>query len=319
MTINQILEKEQEYYKTLKSYKKIIIANRNNYALLASTMDEVYRFARSIAPIFFDTEDCLDAREVYRSLIGEVKHIERFIPDSHFIIASEPDFIYRSEKPKKPNISDPEALLNWIVYMARTEYAYTNFWTKKTSIDGLSFENECVDMSKIIAGICSENDIKCVIKRINPGFLETAILHNGANFHDICIVTINNMEYLVDCTYRQFFMLRYNSLERIGIPYLFGPKPGTFITLLDGRQALATTLLKRGWIPFTKDNIKHYFDGFALSFRNGLYYDETHDYSFTTNYSNADYINFLNGTDNQVKHEGEEVLKKQLTPSKYHR
>lgn len=317
MTINQILEKEGEYYKALRKYKKIIIENKNNYNLLASTMDEVYKLMRSIAPIFFITEDYLDAREFYYSLVEEVKSIESYIPDSHFIIASEPNFIYQKDKPKKPNLSDSEALLDWIVYMARTEYAYTNFWTKKTSIDNLSFENECVDMSKIIFSICSANDIKCVIKRINPGFLETAILHNGTNFHDICVVTINGMKYLVDCTYRQFFMLRNNSLERIGIPYLFSTKPGIFMTLYDKRLYLAANLLKRGWIPFSKDNIKNFFDGFALSFRNGLYYDETGDYSFTTNYSSENYVNFLNGTDNQVKHEGEEVLQKQLVLSKY--
>lgn len=319
MSIDELFDKEMEYYETLKKYKKIIIGNKNNYSLLVSTMDEIYRFMRTIAPIFFNTEDYLDASEFYHTLIREVKYIESWIPDSHFIIPSEPNFIYTRHLPKKPNTNNHEILLDWLVYMARREYAYTNFWTKKTSIEGLSFEDKCVDMSKRVASICSENDIKCVIKRINPGFLETAKLHNGMDFHDICIVTINDREYIVDCTYRQFFMLKWNSLERIGIPFLFNTKPGTFMKLNYNRLSLADTLLKRGWIPFTKDNIKNYFDGFALSFRNGLYYDLTGDYSFTTNYSGLDYINFLNDTDNQVNHESEDVLKLQKSLSKYHR
>ena len=49
------------------------------------------------------------------------------------------------------------------------------------------------------------------------------------------------------------------------------------------------------------------------------YYDETGDYSFTTNYNDIDYINFLNGTDSQVNHEGKEVIQKQLKLSQYNR
>ncbi|MCX4254952.1 MAG: hypothetical protein OSJ63_06820 [Bacilli bacterium] len=319
MTIDEIIKKEEEYYKKLILYRQFIRDNRNNYLLLVRTIDEIYKFARSIAPEFFNIDDDLGAKEFYHILIKEVEYLESLISDSHFIITSEPNFIYLEVMPQKPKTNNPEAILDWLVYMARRDYAYTNFWTKKTSIDGLSFENECVDMSKKIASICLENGIKCVIKRINPGFLETARLHDGINFHDICVVTIDNMEYLVDCTYRQFFMLKWNSLERIGIPYLFGAKPGIFMTIFEERMALALNLLKRGWIPFTKNNIKNYFDGFALSFRNGLYYDETGDYSFTTNYNDIDYINFLNGTDSQVNHEGKEVIQKQLKLSQYNR
>ena len=53
---------------------------------------------------------------------------------------------------------------------------------------------------------------------------------------------------------------------------------------------------------------KYYLDGFAISFRNGLYYDETGDYSFTTPYTFDEYIDFLNGKDSQVKREGKLVL-----------
>ena len=113
-------------------------------------------------------------------------------------------------------------------------------------------------------------------------------------------------------------MLKWNSLERIGIPFLSSAKPGIFMTLNDNRMFLADKLLKRGWIHLTEDNIKNYFDGFALSYRNGFYYDETDDYSFTTNYTSSDYVNFLEGKDSQVNHEGERVLKLQKEMSKYH-
>ena len=91
------------------------------------------------------------------------------------------------------------------------------------------------------------------------------------------------------------------------------------MTLNNFRLELSNTLLSRGWIRLTDENIKNYFDGFALSFRNGIYYDKSRDYSYTTNYSASDYVSFLKGIDNQVKHEGEEVLKKQLTISQYNK
>ena len=58
----------------------------------------------------------------------------------------------------------------------------------------------------------------------------------------------------------------------------------------------------------TDENIKNYFDGFSLSFRNGTFYDLTEDYSYETPYSPNDYILFINGYDSQYHHEGEEVL-----------
>lgn len=319
MTIEQIWEKDDEYYKRLKAYRKIIIENKNNYKLLLETMDEIYKFLRAIAPTFYNTGDILNVTELYRSLVNDVKFIESCIPDNHFIIPCEPTFSYQKEKPHMPNSNNTKDILDWLVYMAREQYAYTSFWTKNTSIEGLSFENKCTDMSKKIALLCSKIGIDCKIKRINPGFEETARLYYGSNYHDICIVNINGERFLIDCTYRQFFMLRGNSLERIGIPYLSNTKPGVFMILNNSRLELANIILSRGWVSLTDENLKNYFDGFALSFRNGLYYDETGDYSFTTNYNAQDYNNFLEGVDNQVNHEGEKVLQKQLTISQYNR
>lgn len=319
MTIEQLWDKESEYYEQLKIYRKKIIENKNNYKLLEEIMNEIYKFLKAIAPVFFKSGNVINAVELYHELTTEVKFIESYIPDRYFIIPSEPTFIYQKEKRHIPNLNDTEDILDWLVYMAREEYVYTSFWTKKTSIEGLSFENECTNMSNKIASLCSEFGIDCKIKRINPGFEETARLYNGSNYHDICIVTINGEFFLIDCTYRQFFMLRGNSLERIGIPYLSNTKLGIFMTLNNFRLELSNTLLSRGWIRLTDENIKNYFDGFALSFRNGIYYDKSRDYSYTTNYSASDYVSFLKGLDNQVKHEGEEVLKKQLTISQYNK
>lgn len=316
MELDLIYEKYDKYEEILKKYNQVIMANKNNYNILLRTMDKIYKFLKSVAPIFYETDDCIDLSAFFGTLATMVRNIESHIPDSHFIIASEPDFIYRKNKPSKPHTNNPEIILDWLVYMARERYAYTSFWTKKASIEGLSFQDECVDMCKNIKFICDENNIECIIKRINPGFLDTARLCNGTNYHDICIVTLNGFRFLVDCTYRQFFMLKWNSLERIGVPFLSTTKPGTFMIMNDERLNVANTILKRGWIVLTPENIKNYFDGFAISFRNGLYYKETGDYSYTTNYNAHNYEDFLEGQDNQVNHEGKLVLGRQLKISK---
>ena len=80
------------------------------------------------------------------------------------------------------------------------------------------------------------------------------------------------------------------------------------------RKKVAEVLLKRGWIELDQNVFKHYMDGFAISFRNGLYYEQTNDFSYTTNYTASDYEKFLFGADTQILHEGDEVLGYQKRP-----
>ena len=95
-----------------------------------------------------------------------------------------------------------------------------------------------------------------------------------------------------------------------------GCLPGCFMTMTEDRLNVASTILKKGYMPLTEQNMKNYFDGFALSYRNGLYYEETSDFSFTTPYTGVDYLDFISGKDSQIKHESREVLGFQEKPLK---
>ena len=55
---------------------------------------------------------------------------------------------------------------------------------------------------------------------------------------------------------------------------------------------------------------------FTVSFRNGLYYENTNDFSFTAPYSVEDYVKFLHGENSQLNIEGEENLGYQRRPLK---
>lgn len=301
--------KFKEHMKVLENYKRIIMYGNLSYNDLSRTMNEIYKFMKEIVWDFY-LEDKRYIDEFYsKTLIFMLKSIESYIPNHFFIM---PFSIYQhsgnfhiSLKVPK-NLNDEEAL-DWLTQ--RIFEDSTKFISNHST-----FENECSNVSAMISDLCQANDITCYVIRINPGFEQNARLYDGGNYHYICIILLPSGYYLVDCSYRQFFTLRGNSLERIGIPYLFNTRPGTFMVLNDKRKELAKTLLERGWIKLTPENMKLYFDGFALSYRNSHYYTETGDYSYTTNYTSNDYAHFLEGSDNQVNHEGEMVLKRQVVP-----
>ena len=151
---------------------------------------------------------------------------------------------------------------------------------------------------------------------IEPGFLKDSPLFNQRKKHCCNLVKVNGELYLVDCTYAQFFLQKDCILERLGIPMLSGCAPGTFMLIDETRKMVAKKLLKDGWIKATPEVIKAYMDGFALSFRNGLYYEETRDFTYTTDYTTEDYLRFLFGEDNQLHYEEESYLGFQNRPLK---
>lgn len=318
MDFEETYRKYLEYSEKLRIKRYLFKNNLNDYRYLENALNEIYKFLKLCACEFYNPSTGRIDR-FYKIMVEQVKLIERtLVPKNYFIIPSNPIYTFKNNVPLKPKTDDADLILDWLVYMARSSYARQSFWSRSDkNIDNLTFENECEDMSKIILKICQENGIECKIKRINPGFEDTARLYDGIKYHDVCVVTLSKKEYLVDCTYRQFFMLKGNSFDRIGVPYLSNACPGIFMTLNNSRMEVANRVLTRGWIPLKDEYAKNYFDGFALSFRNGIYYEETGDYSYTTNYSALDYANFLNGLDNQVNHEGEKVLRMQTVPTSF--
>ena len=74
------------------------------------------------------------------------------------------------------------------------------------------------------------------------------------------------------------------------------------------RKRVAMQILKKGWIEADKVNFKLYMDGFALAFRNGLYYEKNNTVSLEVPYTFEDYKRFLSSEDSQISCEGEECL-----------
>lgn len=211
-----------------------------------------------------------------------------------FIVNSTPSFDFFDNKNPEQCLDD-ESILDYIVHEVRRYLVltYTCNRRRPTDINRLDFTDDCLDASNKVKALCDQLWLEADIVGIYPGYLEDAKLYNGNGFHMFCVVKIGQAHYLVDCTYRQFFTLRQNFLERLGIVDLAGCKAGVFMTMDDERCRVADKILRDGWIKPEGDVLKHYLDGFTISFRNGLYYEQTGDFSYTTSYNVDDYIRFL--------------------------
>lgn len=165
--------------------------------------------------------------------------------------------------------------------------------------DSIDVSGNCEESAKNIEEICKMMGIKCHTIRLDPGYDKDLALFYGDGYHYFNIVELDDNYFLIDLTYKQFFMKRQNILERLNVVLFSGCLPGAFMELDEGRKKTADELLKYGFINLNEDNFKDYLDGFTMSYRNGLYYSEN-DYS---GYSIDQYIDFLNGRDNMSNHE----------------
>lgn len=184
------------------------------------------------------------------------------------------------------------------------------------SFDFYSLEDYCEKSCDNISSLCELGDIKCHKIKMNYGFKNNLQLFEGRGFHCFTILELNENKYLVDTTYKQFFLLKKGLLERIGIPYLGGCYAGAFMLMTENRRKIAEKLIKEGWIQLTEEVFKEYMDGFLLSWRNGIYYEETGDFSYETSYTAKDYWTFLTGNKSILSYEKKITLGFQDRPLK---
>ena len=307
--------KRWEYYNKCCSvvkdyYKEMIDSNCSE-----EVIKKVYSYVKEIIPEYYIDGDM---HLSYDSIRNEVIACEELF-DGKFIIPSDPVFSFYDNSDYDED--DIESILNYIVHHTRRYLVLNHSFNMRRPVDinGLDFENDCIDASNKVKQLCDEMWLESHVIGLYPGYDRFAKLFDGRGFHMLNIIEINNEYYLVDCTYRQFFTLRQSLLERLGIIGLAGVKAGRFMMMNDERKKIADTILKNGWIKLDENVLKHYLDGFTMSYRNGLYYEETGDFSYTCDYSVDDYIKFLKGEDSQINHEDREVLGYQKRPLKNNR
>lgn len=213
--------------------------------------------------------------------------------------------------------SSHEEILNYIVSLTRNYLYHENMYSEKqilfdkVSLDSIDLCGSCHDSASFTEVVCNILKIKSEKILIEPAFDETLdVLDYG--YHSINIIYLDDKKYIVDCTYRQFFDINGSLLEKLGVYGLAGCLPGIYMLQNDSRKQTAVNLLEKGWIPMDSVNAKNYFDGFALFYRNGIYYDQKGIVDYQTDYTIEDYENFITKKDNQGNHEPIEGLGRQL-------
>jgi len=270
-------------------------------------LSNIYNFVKSITDIYYINNRL--EKDYFKSILLAVDNAEyKFKYLNSRIIKNE---VYFKDCSKSDNF------LDFLVYRVRN-YIFDKFncLGVEYPIEDINLSNYCVEASVYVEKLCDKNNVKCYTLKIHPGYNQFAYLYNGAGYHYANIIEYNGKHYLLDSTISQFFYTRTNNLDRLGIVEMSGCDMGIFLLMSEIGKKIASTLLKYGYIELTEVILKTYLDAFTVSFRNGLYYESTNDFSYSTDYTIDDYIKFLNGEDNQVNYEGKENLGYQGRPLK---
>ncbi len=315
----EVRSQQDTMHKGNDEYKKMIEGYRFRI-YKATTIDEqvkmlkeVYEIVKEISTKMYREEQGFSKQ--YYAIIQLVLSIEDNIKHA-YIMNVKPRYGYQEEM---KSLSANEKVLQSITDTIRVTLCRK--LNKKHGYENKSFESfdlqgYCPTSANMVKQIGDVFSIETTKVTIEPAFLKDSPLFNQRKKHCCSLVKVNDELYLVDCTYSQFFLQKDCILERLGIPMLSGCAPGAFMLMDEMRKKVAAKLLKDGWIKATPEVLKAYMDGFALSFRNGLYYEETNDFSYTTDYTAGDYIRFLFGEDNQLNYEKESHLGFQNQPLK---
>lgn len=278
---------EAKERKLLDDAREIILKYRDvpgGMEIIRETMNNVYRYFKGVIP---------EATFSDKRLL-EIFVVERLLEDKFLPLESVPIFDL-DNPPVFPDVieseEDCEKAVSYIVYKTR-ERLNSEGKIKTDSLDKM-----CIRSSGIVSDVCEKLGVKELSfscdENLGPG-----------QFHYFNVVSFNLPDgslkmYLVDCTYRQFFTYADSFLERIGVPLNCGPNLGSYMMMDEGRKKMAEQLLTNGFVEFSANNIKDYFDGFVFAGRNGLYYEqlgkstlEKSDYE--PSYTYLDYLYALN-------------------------
>lgn len=301
---------KRKFDKYLKAFRQT-----DNYQSMAKYLTGMYRVMKS----YGDESYSDGTTRLYERFRDRVIDCESRLGNT-FIVECTPYFIYDDEfydGVSFNKLSDQEKL-DYIVWKTRKSMLqkFHNYDKRVNSLNGLNLSNECKDASYLVYDICSSLGIPAKVIKIPAAFSDEINLYNGSGFHFFVMAEIGGKDYLIDCTYRQFFRVENNIIDRLGVVGLCGCDPGVFMMQNKERKNVALAILKNGWIRCTEENFKHYLDGFTLSFRNGLYYDWLGSVDYSVGYTVSDYLEFLNEDDFITNYEPLEGLGEQEEPLK---
>lgn len=287
----------REERKLLNDAKRIIMAKRD----VPGGMEEIRQVMNTVYKYF---KRVIQAADFNDKRLVEIFSLERLLSDKFLPLDNEPIYDPDSDIKAPSSVvteADCISMMEYIVHRTRTSLSE---WSdlKKDSL-----KSKCINTSGDVTNICEElgvnqRNYQCS-ENLSAGF-----------FHCFNVVSFDlpngeTRHYLIDCTYRQFFTYSDSFLEKIGLPLNSGPSMGSYMMMDEGRKKIAEELLTKGFIEFTPEVIKAYFDAFIFSGRNGLYYDslgkkQLNKEDYEPYYTCDDYLFALNHGGIKEKHIG---------------
>ena len=225
----------------------------------------------------------------------EIFKIERLLENEYLSLQTEPRFNenHRGDIPTAIREEDDATkTLDYIVYQTRKKLS------KHHNLQTDSLGKQCFNTSCDLEEICSTIHLDTLHVGINQNL-------GPGMFHHFTIIRMpfengENKNYLIDCTYRQFFTKADSNPRRIGV--MRGPAKGcsigSYMMMTQRRKEIAETILLKGYIEATPEVIKEYFDAVVYSGRDKSYYEE-HNLNFMNpddvipNYTAQDYMQML--------------------------
>ena len=291
-----------------------------NMRLKLKLLEDFYRYVKKLSPQYY--QDGMMIKE-YQEIKRQILELENTFNNLYITDVNMPKKTVKDLKNEYFHkmlhyyFLDEEVILDYLVSQVQEKLlilSQKHFQIDIEDFNNLDLTNYCYDAALITKKVANNLGLEAEIKEIAAGFDYQADLFSGSGRHYFVFVKIKDKQFLVDLTYKQFFKVGKCSLERLGVPLLCAPQPGIFMLNNKERLMVAKKLLKDGYLWATIDNLKNYFDGFALSFRNGLYYENQGCVDYTTIYSKDDYFSFLETDDSQLKREKKLFLGPQLHP-----
>ena len=313
------LEKEKYLKECIKQIEKIgsNISNNDNSIEAMQSINTMYKYLKKVADKFYDKDTGI-MHNLYNNLIWKVYDSRNKINSSYYIIPTNEFYKYNKNFYFENDINGLDEIqkLNFIVHETYNIYQKECIHFYPKNFERLDLINSCYKISEIVKQLCDSYHIDCQLIKIDSGFSNKTPLFNGDRFHYFNIVQFDNNQYLIDCSYKQFFLANRNMIESLGIPNFTTPLAGCYMIMNEERCKVAKKILKFGYILITPENLKHYLDGFTLSFRNGLYYEENINATYTTPYTYNQYLEFLYTDASLLDYENIEQLGYQKRPLK---
>lgn len=157
------------------------------------------------------------------------------------------------------------SFLNWLTYMTRT-----NISNSLESVMDASMAGKCAIAQSYLDAMLEKFNLSHITFNVGD-VLGTEMIHALTKVTVPTVIDDNltAREFVLDPTFRQFCLTEENRFERYNeeprwAVKMSAPHPGYFFNLTEDGRNFANNLICYGYFEATDDNLKQYFDPFAL-------------------------------------------------------